>query len=680
VQSCYKAPRNSLTTALFAVSLSDLLIKPSHSITKQSYSCRERFSDGLSGLPPALNADGFGLAWYDTHAPVGDAQSIMPGTDTTRMRAPLPSVLVSPTDHPMPVSGLKRPRAETAVTAASHKPTDALQSWEKPGVYTSTNPAWNDVNLPRLCDKLSSRLVFAHVRAASLGTGVHLMNCHPFASSRYMFMHNGHIGGFAQLRRRMLVHLSDRALAAIRGTTDSEHLFGVFLTEVERVEAYPHAVLTPQQLQDALIRAMCLVEAWRGEAGITESSLLNLCVSDGRTVLATRVVLGTGKAASLYFTSGSRWAPRDASKAAETPAGIDYSMQQTDRREHAVIIASERLTSCEDDWLPVPKDHMLIVHPSIAVLRVPVIINPALVATLTHAPTLGKGVGKRMAGDRSFFTVEQDGVHGCSGRNSASTIGAASESSEMTGSTTFSSTFMHPVLHDKPVPTPPPMFVARGTDGIYLRPSPLLSSPLQTSPLSAARSSDETLRPQMSCAGRDIASHPMHLGESSCNATTPVLHACNPRLALLAPPPLHPHEHERVMEYDGGSKTQVTYEKHRHASMEHVECCGTVLPQADITDFIPSATISLPSSAFTIGDAQVIEPELSAAAEATASSSLSIRDPASLTSDKWPLRPPMLPQPSPGTSILSHDEDTFGNNTPSVWRPHLAADRTVTTT
>ena len=36
-----------------------------------------------------------------------------------------------------------------------------------------------------------SSLVFAHVRAASLGSSVTEANCHPFAFSRYLFMHNG---------------------------------------------------------------------------------------------------------------------------------------------------------------------------------------------------------------------------------------------------------------------------------------------------------------------------------------------------------------------------------------------------------------------------------------------------------------------------------------------------------
>jgi glutamine amidotransferase len=40
------------------------------------------------------------------------------------------------------------------------------------------------------------------VRAAAAG-GVARQNCHPLRHGRWMFMHNGQIGGYAQLRRAL---------------------------------------------------------------------------------------------------------------------------------------------------------------------------------------------------------------------------------------------------------------------------------------------------------------------------------------------------------------------------------------------------------------------------------------------------------------------------------------------
>ena len=282
-----------------------MALQPSHSIIKQSHGCRERTGDDRASLPASLNADGFGVGWY------------------------------SP--------------ASTSVEKEGD---------ERPGLYTSTQPAWSDVNLIRLSEKVSSRLVFGHVRAASVGTGVQSHNCHPFVDGAYMFMHNGDVGGWSRLRRRVLLWLTDRALSAIKGTTDSEHLFALFLSEVERVAVAQGAPpggklrLPPEAIQYCVLRTIQLIEEWRVELGIAERSLMNLCVTDGHTVVATRVVCGPGCAPSLYFCAGSRWAAGSGS------SSTDFTMQQADRRHHAVIVASERLTAQADDWLAVPHNHV----------------------------------------------------------------------------------------------------------------------------------------------------------------------------------------------------------------------------------------------------------------------------------------------------------------------------------
>ena len=54
----------------FRVRLSDLIVRPVHSIIHQSFDCRERITEG--SVPPALNGDGFGIGWYqDDERPGG---------------------------------------------------------------------------------------------------------------------------------------------------------------------------------------------------------------------------------------------------------------------------------------------------------------------------------------------------------------------------------------------------------------------------------------------------------------------------------------------------------------------------------------------------------------------------------------------------------------------------------
>jgi len=94
----------------------------------------------------------------------------------------------------------------------------------EPGLYKEVRPAWSDENLRYLCRHLRSHLFFAHVRAAT-GTPITRPNCHPFACSGWLFMHNGFVGGWPRLRRRIEALIPDELYPARIGTTDSEALF-----------------------------------------------------------------------------------------------------------------------------------------------------------------------------------------------------------------------------------------------------------------------------------------------------------------------------------------------------------------------------------------------------------------------------------------------------------------------
>jgi glutamine amidotransferase len=94
----------------------------------------------------------------------------------------------------------------------------------EPGLYRELRPAWSDENLRYLCRHLQSHLFFAHVRAAT-GTSVTRHNCHPFSCKGWLFMHNGFVGGWSRLRRRIEALIPDELFPARVGTTDSEALF-----------------------------------------------------------------------------------------------------------------------------------------------------------------------------------------------------------------------------------------------------------------------------------------------------------------------------------------------------------------------------------------------------------------------------------------------------------------------
>jgi predicted glutamine amidotransferase len=130
-------------------------------------------------------------------------------------------------------------------------------------------------------------------------------NCHPFQWGRYLWMHNGVVGGFNAVRRALLATLSDAAYNTVQSFhSDSAVCFALFLNNLPS--------LTAPQPPDALLRAMqaavATVVAVQAAAGVAATSLLNFVVSDGATMIATRFVYPEADtAASLYYAEGVRF-------------------------------------------------------------------------------------------------------------------------------------------------------------------------------------------------------------------------------------------------------------------------------------------------------------------------------------------------------------------------------------
>jgi predicted glutamine amidotransferase len=223
-----------------------------------------------------------------------------------------------------------------------------------PCVFTSLTPAWSNQNLRRLSEHVKSSCFFAHVRAASPAMRVCEANCHPFQYGRFLWMHNGTIEGFWQIRRRLRGSLPDQLYNAIEGTTDSEHAFAVFLHLLGDTER----ACSAKEMSQTLVRTIAQLEQWTAEAGFSAPSYYNFAVTDGQSVATIRYVSDpTVEPASLYYSAGGKYQVTD-----EVCQFVECHAS-----ERAVIIASERLNENPTDWIRVAPNHVLTVTPELAV-------------------------------------------------------------------------------------------------------------------------------------------------------------------------------------------------------------------------------------------------------------------------------------------------------------------------
>jgi len=146
----------------------------------------------------------------------------------------------------------------------------------RPGVFRDIRPAWSDDNLLSIAHQIRSRLFFAHVRA-STGTASTRANCHPFAIGEWLFMHNGQIGGYSRIRRRLEQAVPDDLFQHRAGTTDSEIIFLLLLAN--GLARDPLA---------ALEHTLTLVERCMLEADISDPLRFTAAFTNGERIYAAR--------------------------------------------------------------------------------------------------------------------------------------------------------------------------------------------------------------------------------------------------------------------------------------------------------------------------------------------------------------------------------------------------------
>jgi glutamine amidotransferase len=147
---------------------------------------------------------------------------------------------------------------------------------DTPGMFHSTEPAWNDRNLTELARHLVSPLVFAHIRASS-GGAVQQTNCHPFRFGNLLWMHNGLIREFPTVKRDLAFAVDPSLYPHIEGSTDSELFFHLALTF--GLEDDPPA---------AVERTVGFIEQTGHRHGVEHPIQMTVATTDGASIRAFR--------------------------------------------------------------------------------------------------------------------------------------------------------------------------------------------------------------------------------------------------------------------------------------------------------------------------------------------------------------------------------------------------------
>jgi len=323
--------------------LEDVLIKPKHAISKQvnqhylpqilqnhTHTTEEKHEVEVRNK--LLNIDGYGLSWY------------------TRARSDFGEC-----DGPRPCT------------------------------YHSVRPPINDTNFKRICANTSACTLFAHIRAATGVTKTVETNNHPFEFGRHLFMHNGSVAHFSDIKREILKRLSDDAYNNIFGTTDTEHVAALYFTHLGDFQA-EHSL---QEMKTALIKTLNdlrsmikeFLDRTKGdslndlERAEEMASSLNLVTTDGKKLICIRFRNhDVQQPPSLYFstTAGSKLNRKFPGDPDSPMKENENAIKSADEHGRHVIVASEPSTYETSEWKLIKKNYMISVDENIQLTEEPI--------------------------------------------------------------------------------------------------------------------------------------------------------------------------------------------------------------------------------------------------------------------------------------------------------------------
>ena len=206
------------------VTLEKLIVKPKHSLLQQSFAPRYQTNG-------TINADGFGVGWYDRDKRV------------------------------------------------------------EPARYRTTRQIWADLSFASIAGLVSSNAVLAAVRSASPGMPVEETSTPPFTEGPWLFSHNGFVPGFRSGVGRELRHkVSETRAHGILGATDSELLFALVLDRLDAGTPPADALVSVVDLVEELTTARLNLLLTDGERIAATACRNSLFVFDDRQLTGAVVV------------------------------------------------------------------------------------------------------------------------------------------------------------------------------------------------------------------------------------------------------------------------------------------------------------------------------------------------------------------------------------------------------
>lgn len=227
-------------------------------------------------------------------------------------------------------------------------------------IYKTSHLPFYDENLRNLSHKIVPHCLLTHLRGVAYNEKqvVSQQNVHPFIfdGTNIALAHNGYLFNFDKMKYELLNYINTDLAKQIKGTTDSEWIYALFLSQFSRLSQNYNT----DDVANAIVETLKILLSVRKKLNIAINSPVNLFITNGEFIAATRFVFDygweTGHKADPHFSYHSLWYTYGERYGFYEDV---YKMKQTQNKS-SIIISSEPLTEDTSTWIEVPEYTLLV--------------------------------------------------------------------------------------------------------------------------------------------------------------------------------------------------------------------------------------------------------------------------------------------------------------------------------
>ncbi|MCA9586780.1 MAG: class II glutamine amidotransferase [Myxococcales bacterium] len=140
------------------------------------------------------------------------------------------------------------------------------------------------VDIAKAAADVRADLLVGQVRSATVG-GLRTENTHPFRYRQWLFAQTGTLAAFDVVRERLVASVPEFLRSSIRGETDAEILFYVFLSFLHDAGRLNDVVVEPAHVREAIRSSVAVANGMAAEVG-ADAAQINVIISNGEFLVA----------------------------------------------------------------------------------------------------------------------------------------------------------------------------------------------------------------------------------------------------------------------------------------------------------------------------------------------------------------------------------------------------------